>query len=196
MCVPFCGGISGWQHAVRMLQTCGYCLSRSSEILLLITWIWVVFSTEVPPGPIAYVADASQGQFWMLAAAQKCNIATASWPCQSFSLAGGRQGWSAPGGLAFKDMLAFCSICGIQFVLLENVPEVWSDLGLRATLIANVLSEGYHFIFAEVLARTRRPCAAIKIHRRHHEVGARSVDTSACRQGQASFSGPIAFAAT
>ena len=24
MCVPFCGGMSGWQHAVRMLQTCGY----------------------------------------------------------------------------------------------------------------------------------------------------------------------------
>ena len=163
MCVPFCGGISGWQHAVRMLQTCGYpirtaiaCDTSPEAVRSFCSTHGfglgsVPFSTEVPPGPFAYVADASQGQFWMFAAAQKCNIATASWPCQSFSLAGGRQGWSAPGGLAFKDMLAFCSICGIQFVLLENVPEVWSDLGLRATLIANVLSEGYHFIFAEVL---------------------------------------------
>ena len=163
MCVPFCGGISGWQHAVRMLQTCGYpirtaiaCDTSPEAVRSFCSTHGfglgsVPFSTEVPPGPFAYVADASQGQFWMFAAAQKCNIATASWPCQSFSLAGGRQGWSAPGGLAFKDMLAFCSICGIQFVLLENVPEVWSDLGLRATLIANVLSEGYRFIFAEVL---------------------------------------------
>ena len=106
---------------------------------------------EILTRPTACVADASQGLFWMAASSLGCNTATASWPCQSFSAAGGRQGWAAPGGQSFRDMLDFCRLSGIRFLLLENVPEVWNDLNLRATLIAAIHEAGFRFLFAEIL---------------------------------------------
>ena len=163
LCIPFCGGISGWQHAVRFLQDLGFPI-RTPLACDIAADVVKSFSLthgfhlagqlgcqEIIGRPTAYVADASQGLFWMAASSLGCNAATASWPCQSFSVAGSRQGWAAPGGQSFRDMLGFCRMSGIHFLLLENVPEVWLDLSLRATLIAAIHEAGFRFLFAETL---------------------------------------------
>ena len=161
--IPFCGGVSGWQHAVRFLQDQGFPIrtplacdiaEEAVESFSLTHGFHPagqIGCQEILTRPTACVADASQGLFWMAASSLGCNTATASWPCQSFSVAGGRQGWAAPGGQSFRDMLDFCRLSGIRFLLLENVPEVWNDLNLRATLIAAIHEAGFRFLFAEIL---------------------------------------------
>ena len=159
LCIPFCGGVSGWQHAVRFLQDQGFpirtplaCdIAEEAVESFSLTHGFHPGCQEILTRPTACVADASQGRFWMAASSLGCNTATASWPCQSFSVAGGRQGWAAPGGQSFRDMLDFCRLSGIRFLLLENVPEVWNDLNLRATLIAAIHEAGFRFLFAEIL---------------------------------------------
>ena len=130
LCIPFCGGVSGWQHAVRFLQDQGFPIrtplacdiaEEAVESFSLTHGFHPagqIGCQEILTRPTAYVADASQGLFWMAASSLGCNTATASWPCQSFSVAGGRQGWAAPGGRSFRDMLDFCRLSGIRFLLL------------------------------------------------------------------------------
>ena len=66
------------------------------------------------------------------------NVVTISWPCVTFSHAGGQQGWSQTTIEIFRTTVKQAERIGASFLLLENVPPVWTDWSWRATLLGEL----------------------------------------------------------
>lgn len=82
----------------------------------------------------------------------KCDILTAGFPCQSFSIAGYRKGFSDVRGILFFDVLRFISNIKPSCFLLENVKNLISHDNKKTfqIIIESLKEEGY-FIKYKVL---------------------------------------------
>ena len=160
---PFCGGIGGWAHAARFMAQHGYPLTCP---LALDVSFDAAFSYAETHGmklveyrltaenlkePCVMVANVQQDYPWMGASIMGTNVVTISWPCVTFSNAGGQKGWSPTTMEIFRTTVKQAERIGASFLLLENVPPVWTDWSWRATLLGELANGHFRMIFAEIL---------------------------------------------
>ena len=99
--------------------------------------------------PCIIVADVLQKEPWMAASILQINTTTLSIPCVTFSSAGMKRGWCSETLDLFRASVTRAKQIGVQYLLLENVAPLWTDLAWRSTLIQELMQAGFHLIFAE-----------------------------------------------
>ena len=161
---PFCGGIGGWAHAARYMTKHGYpftcplamdisqeaaeSYSRSHGLTLINPPLQAVHLQR----PCVLVGDVLQSSPWMGASILNTDIVTISWPCVTFSSAGLQKGWSDDAREMFRFAVQQSRLIGVDFLLLENVPPVWTDWAWRSTLFAELANQHFELIFADVIS--------------------------------------------
>ena len=71
-----------------------------------------------------FVAEATSPVMWSLSSLLDGNVCALSWPCQTFSTAGGGAGWNSSAGWIFEDVIELCAAVDLKILVLENVATV------------------------------------------------------------------------
>ena len=71
------------------------------------------------------------------------------YPCVTFSTAGMKRGWCYETLDLFRTSVTHAKKIGVQYLRLENVAPLWTDLAWRPTLIQDLMNGGFHLIFVE-----------------------------------------------
>ena len=161
---PFCGGIGGWAHAARFMTkhgypfTCPLAMDISREAAVSYSQSHGLTLVNQPlqavhlRRPCVLVGDVLQPSPWMGASILNTDIVTISWPCVTFSSAGLQKGWSEETREMFRFTVQQSNLIGANFLLLENVPPVWTDWAWRSTLFAELADQHFELIFADVIS--------------------------------------------
>ena len=161
---PFCGGIGGWAHAARFMTkhgypfTCPLAMDISREAAVSYSQSHGLTLVNQPlqavhlQRPCVLVGDVLQSSPWMGASILNTDIVTISWPCVTFSSAGLQKGWSEETREMFRFTVQQSNLIGANFLLLENVPPVWTDWAWRSTLFAELADQHFELIFADVIS--------------------------------------------
>ena len=135
--IPYCGGVCGWHQACNLLSAMGLpcrvinawdhdpvaCESYGSMYALPCT----VESDLTMDGILqeqVCVAEATSPVMWSLSSLLDGNVCALSWPCQTFSTAGGGAGWNSSAGWIFEDVIELCAAVDLKILVLENVATV------------------------------------------------------------------------
>ena len=135
--IPYCGGVCGWHQACNLLSAMGLpcrvinawdhdpvaCESYGSMYALPCT----VESDLTMDGILreqVFVAEATSPVMWSLSSLLDGNVCALSWPCQTFSTAGGGAGWNSSAGWIFEDVIELCAAVDLKILVLENVATV------------------------------------------------------------------------
>ena len=204
--IPYCGGVCGWHQACNLLSAMGLpcrvinawdhdpvaCESYGSMYALPCT----VESDLTMDGILreqVFVAEATSPVMWSLSSLLDGNVCALSWPCQTFSTAGGGAGWNSSAGWIFEDVIELCAAVDLKIRVLENVATVSEKQIYRDRLEHILHSFGFVLAYSWV---TQLGHVSPILRRRFLGVAVKAgmtLPTPTCGQGPNAFPCPSAM---